>query len=51
MLSPIHICFVVTKEYFSANLGDSFSHLWKPSVAVLCWTIALFLIYMNLSGF
>ncbi len=50
MLSPLHICFVVTKEYFSANLSASFSHLWKPSFLVLLWTIALFVIYMQLRG-
>ncbi|MFH1112470.1 MAG: DUF401 family protein [Pseudomonadota bacterium] len=50
MLSPIHICFVVTKEYFSANLGASFIHLWKPSLVVLLWTVALFLIYVRLAA-
>jgi integral membrane protein (TIGR00529 family) len=45
MLSPLHICFVVTKEYFSANMTASYSYLWKPVLLVAIWTTCLFLIY------
>lgn len=45
MLSPLHICFVVTKEYFSANMTASYSYLWKPVIFVALWTTCLFLIY------
>jgi hypothetical protein len=34
MFSPIHVCLIVTNEYFKTNLMESLSGLWKPGLAV-----------------
>jgi integral membrane protein (TIGR00529 family) len=34
MLSPVHICFLVSKDYFKASLLASYRHLYKPVAAV-----------------
>jgi integral membrane protein (TIGR00529 family) len=34
MLSPVHICFLVSKDYFKAGLLASYRHLYKPVAAV-----------------
>lgn len=45
MLSPVHLCLIVTKEYFAADLLAGYRYLWKPTVVGLIWTLALFFIY------
>jgi hypothetical protein len=35
MLSPVHICLLVTKDYFKASLAASYLHIYKPAAAVL----------------
>ncbi|MCK5658020.1 MAG: DUF401 family protein, partial [Deltaproteobacteria bacterium] len=35
MLSPVHICLLVTKDYFKASLAASYRHIYKPAAAVL----------------
>jgi hypothetical protein len=34
MFSPIHVCLIVTNEYFKTNLMESLSGLWKPALTV-----------------
>jgi hypothetical protein len=41
MLSPVHLCFLVTKDYFKASLARSYKYLFLPVLAVMA--IALFL--------
>jgi hypothetical protein len=41
MLSPVHLCFLVTKDYFKASLARSYQYLFLPVLAVMA--IALFL--------
>jgi integral membrane protein (TIGR00529 family) len=31
MLSPVHICFLVSKEYFRTSLRSSYRYLWGPA--------------------
>ncbi|GLI39882.1 DUF401 family protein [Geobacter hydrogenophilus] len=35
MLSPVHLCLVLTGEYFEADMGRVFRRLWIPQVLVL----------------
>jgi hypothetical protein len=35
MLSPVHICLLVTKDYFKASLAASYRHIYKPAAAVM----------------
>ena len=46
MLSPVHICLLVTKDYFKASLAASYRHIYKPAVVVmLAWMVVLGLIH------
>jgi len=46
MLSPVHICLLVTKDYFKASLAASYRHIYKPALAVmLTWMLVLGLIH------
>jgi len=50
MLSPVHLCLIVTKEYFAADLLAGYRYLWKPTIVGLIWTMALFLVYRTVLG-
>jgi integral membrane protein (TIGR00529 family) len=42
MLSPVHICLLVTRDYFQASLAASYRHIYKPAVAVMAvWAAVL----------
>ena len=41
MLSPVHICFLVSKDYFKASLLASYRHLYKPVAAVTATWVAV----------
>ena len=42
MLSPVHICFLVTKDYYEASLLKSYRHLLLPVLAFLVTVTGLF---------
>jgi len=42
MLSPVHLCFLVTKDYFRAGLLASYRRFYKPLLAVAGTAAALF---------
>jgi len=44
ILSPIHLCFLVTKDYFKAGLLGSYRYIVMPSLAVMTGAILIFLI-------
>mgnify|MGYP006277591511 CR=1 FL=1 len=35
MLSPVHVCFVVTNEYFKTQMLRAYAKLWGPALGVL----------------
>jgi len=43
MMSPIHLCLLVTKDYFHADLVGSYRLLVKPMIFSLVWTTLLFI--------
>jgi uncharacterized protein len=45
MLSPIHICLLVTSEYFCADPMAGYRFIWKPAALCVAWTVALFIGY------
>ena len=45
MMSPVHLCLLVSKDYFHADLAGTYKLLIKPMIFVLVWTILLFIIY------
>ena len=42
ILSPLHLCFLVSKDYYHASLLKSYRQLIPPVITVLVITIALF---------
>ncbi|HTG80996.1 MAG TPA: DUF401 family protein [Geobacteraceae bacterium] len=45
MLSPVHLCLVLTREYFNADMARVYNRLWLPSALVLAaGMVPLFLI-------
>lgn len=42
MLSPVHICLLVTKDYFKAEMIPSYRYILKPTLTVLITVVALF---------
>ncbi|MDY7038986.1 MAG: DUF401 family protein [Thermodesulfobacteriota bacterium] len=43
MLSPVHLCLLVTKDYFKAELLKSYRHLIPPAFMVMLTAMVLFL--------
>ena len=43
MLSPLHLCFLVSKDYYHASLWKSYQQLIPPVITVMVITTALFL--------
>jgi hypothetical protein len=35
MLSPVHLCLILTREYFNADMAKVYHRLWIPSALVL----------------
>jgi uncharacterized protein len=45
MLSPIHLCLLVSSEYFRAQPLAGYRFMWKPALFCLAWTFAVFTAY------
>jgi len=45
MLSPVHLCFVLTREYFAADTAIVYHRLVAPSAVVLAAAVIPYLIY------
>lgn len=45
MLSPVHICFLVTNEYFKTRLLHAYRYLWGPAVVILIASLGLAGVY------
>jgi integral membrane protein (TIGR00529 family) len=48
ILSPIHLCFLVTKDYFKAGLLSSYRYIVIPSLAVMTVAVLIFWIWRNI---
>ncbi len=42
MFSPVHLCFLVSKDYFNAGLLKSYRHLIMPALTVMVTAVVLF---------
>jgi len=45
MLTPMHLCLLVTKDYFRADFLKTYRYLWKAVLFVMLWTVGLFALY------
>ena len=50
MLSPVHICFLVTRDYFRAGIGGSYSYIIKTALFVIVTASLLFIISNFIHG-
>ena len=50
MLSPVHICFLVTRDYFKAGIGGSYSYIIKTALFVIVAASLLFIISNFIHG-
>jgi len=48
MLTPMHLCLLVTKDYFDADFLGIYRYLWKATAFVMLWTAGLFLLYRGI---
>jgi hypothetical protein len=35
MLSPLHLCFLLSNEYFGTTMGSVYKHLWLPCLSLI----------------
>jgi hypothetical protein len=50
MMSPVHVCFVVTNEYFNTNILQAYRKLWGPMLAVLIASVIIGYIIARIGG-
>jgi len=36
MLSPVHVCFVLSNEYFNTSIMRAYKKIWLPAMGILC---------------
>ncbi|MFW6141756.1 MAG: DUF401 family protein [Candidatus Saliniplasma sp.] len=45
-LSPIHLCIILTIEYFGTDLKEFYSHVWKPTIVLIIFIF----VWITVSG-
>lgn len=45
MLSPVHLCLVLTTEYFKADLGEVYKLVVRPVACVLAMALGIYLLF------
>ena len=50
MLSPMHLCFLLTNQYFGVTLRSVYRHLWLPCVSLVAAGLIYFWILHALFG-
>jgi integral membrane protein (TIGR00529 family) len=50
MLSPMHLCFLLTNQYFGVSLGSVYRYLWLPCVSLIVAGMVYFWILHALWG-
>jgi hypothetical protein len=48
MLSPVHLCFLVTKDYYGASLTKSYRYLLLPALSVMAAVAAVYFLIQAL---
>lgn len=43
LLSPLHLCFILSNQYFGADLKEVYRHLWYPTGGILLFGVCYFL--------
>jgi hypothetical protein len=50
MLSPMHLCFLLSNQYFGVTLGSVYRYLWKPCASLVAAAMIYFWILHTLWG-
>lgn len=50
MLSPVHLCFMVTRDFFKAGIGGSYSYIIKTTLFMMSFSILFFVITRLIRG-
>ena len=50
MLSPVHLCLLVTKDYFKAGLLGSYRYIIMPALTVMLTAVVFFMIILYYFG-
>jgi integral membrane protein (TIGR00529 family) len=50
LLSPLHLCLLISSEYFSAPMGSLYRHLWLPCLSLIGSSILYFWILQWIYG-
>jgi hypothetical protein len=48
LVSPLHLCLILTNEYFKAPLSAVYRHLWLPGAFLMAGAIGYFFILKRL---
>jgi len=48
MLTPLHLCFLVSKDFFQADPMRIYRYLWRPALLILSLTTILFFLYRSI---
>ncbi len=51
MLSPVHVCLVVSNEHFKTNLFHSLSGIFAPAAAVIATAVIFHFVLLRFTGF
>ncbi len=49
MLSPVHLCYVLTRRYFYTSLADTYHYLVPCVLVIMAWGVALH-VFLRLAG-
>ena len=47
LITPMHLCMVVTADYFRADIGEMLRAVLAPAAAVLCWGILVSMLWRH----
>ena len=50
LLSPLHLCLLLSNEYFGTSLGPVYKHLWLPCIVLLLTGCVYFLVLHSFLG-
>jgi len=48
MLSPLHLCFLLSNEYFETTMGSVYRYLWLPCFSLIGVSLVYFMILYRL---
>lgn len=50
LLSPLHLCLLLSNEYFQTSLGPVYRYLWLPSISLLIAACSYFFLLLSITS-